>query len=570
MMSCEALEREAVRREDIRSAKQAARRSFLFGMVAGGLALAGAAKAETINQHVPYAFQNLFQAFGAVGDGVTDDTAAVKAAISFAANAQKWLDGGGQSYAVSGNITLPDHCWIRKAKFNQLTPTISSCRTLYKGSGSDLQLESVAVYRGAQEAVGDPNNYAGIWVGSTSGVYLNRVEVSGNGAGMGIFVQASTLVRIRSPYVHDMVFSAASDPGAEQLFGIRITGTNNYELTAPRVENITSVIASIARPYQTTAIAIDGSDWRIIGGTTKNAGQGIDGSGTAGCFNFTISGHTTQDIDSNGIKLGNSCQAGVVSACTADRCGLYAFVVFGSNSVNTAINADILFQGCVASATGSNGNWSGSNIAAFAALQGSSTTTWPANITFANCEAIDRQMTPTMHFGFRNELAPSSLVYRMVTMWRCTTVGATVANTSGYIGEFFCSLTNQAGQVVATATDTIVVWDNTINDAYAMNTGSGGITIPEAGLYSVICNVEFPQNSTGYRSVVAYLNGSALADRDFKDGSANSASAVKVIFDRVFAKGDVLTFKATQTSGGSLTTTGSETYVIVKREYGAQ
>jgi hypothetical protein len=375
--------------------------------------------------------------YGATGDGEADDTDAVTEALGDAAYWGKWLDGCGGTFGVSGSIHIPDNGRIRKLPAKQLAPTTPNCRTLCKITGvGNIVLEDVTVDRGAQTAVGAPNDCAGIWLGVQTNIRLRRVGITGNGPGNGLVVaQCDGVVSIDDLHVRDMVFSAASDPEAEQLFAVRIIGAKDLELRSPRIENITSVIGGVARAFQTTGIAIDGDDWSIVGGSTRNCGQAIDGSGDGGNRGFLILAHRAIDIDSWGFKTGNDCHEGVISACLADRCGLGGFVAFGSNSSTGAINADLVYQACIARSTGANSNWAGANTAGFSVLRGDHSTDWPADILYQACMAVDRQATPTMKFGFRNELEPKAGHRSTVRAPNCTVVGATGTDFTGHFGD---------------------------------------------------------------------------------------------------------------------------------------
>lgn len=73
-------------------------------------------------------------------------------------------------------------------------------------------------------------------------------------------------------------------------------------------------------------------------------------------------------------------------------------------------------------------------------------------------------------------------------------------------------------------------------------------------LVHIIGDIQFAANGTGYRAVSIYINGSLLGTRN---SSAVSGETTSVGIDRyaVVAAADVITIRATQTSGGALNAT---------------
>src|SRR5215217_6812475 len=87
--------------------------------------------------------------YNAAGNGTTDDTAALNAAIAAAISAKTILDGGGVTYAVSGNIGISNATGphLRNFTLKQLTPNAVDRRTLHITDCNRVILENVKIDR---------------------------------------------------------------------------------------------------------------------------------------------------------------------------------------------------------------------------------------------------------------------------------------------------------------------------------------------------------------------------------------------------------------------------------------
>ena len=116
-----------------------------------------------------------------------------------------------------------------------------------------------------------------------------------------------------------------------------------------------------------------------------------------------------------------------------------------------------------------------------------------------------------------------------------------------------------AGQTPANATDTLLTFDAEFFDSNAFHetTGAntGRVTIPTGygGKYLVNYAVRAVANSTGYRTLTIYKNGSSFVQfmDEVANGSVTSYPARSIILN--LNAGDYLTFYYYQNSGGALT-----------------
>ena len=89
-------------------------------------------------------------AYGAVGNGTTDDSAAVLAALQ----SGKIVDGGGLTYGISGTMQPSSFVGLRNANFIQLSPTTASVATLWIYNLSNWFIDSCFFNMGATQNTG--------------------------------------------------------------------------------------------------------------------------------------------------------------------------------------------------------------------------------------------------------------------------------------------------------------------------------------------------------------------------------------------------------------------------------
>lgn len=267
--------------------------------------------------------------FDAVGDGETDDTAAVIEA--FAAGVP--LSGQGRTYAVSGNITMPDGLVLQDCGFKQLTPGPATY-TLTKVSGSGpLTLRRVKVDRNDPTgAIGVVATAGAIEISNINNVFLEDVEVTGDGPGHGIFLKQCVGAKLIRFYAHDIRFTRATAPGSEQVAGISMLNCVNVEIIDPRIEELTGSIAG--GPYEPRGFG-DGigmgncRNVSVRGGYIKRSGDGTDVTGSFVNENVWFYGVTYDECSYGQKFIHEAMNCGSVG-CRAYRCALAGLVVGGT------------------------------------------------------------------------------------------------------------------------------------------------------------------------------------------------------------------------------------------------
>jgi hypothetical protein len=234
------------------------------------------------------------RSLGAVGDGRTDDRAAIEAALNGAKGAPVY--GEGATYAVQGNIevsfdidfrnatlvqtlkpadfrqffpsaqgggkltvepgeaflgmvdglpslvangvgTYPEDPILNQEQLKIVTPGIA-LRTLSVSGGEgrpvSVHLEKIKIHRGGEPGSGGRNDGGGLLVTHASPVRLSDVEVTGDGKGVGIRISKSNMVRLEKLNIHDMNWAPyRGDPVHEATSVISIRdnfGWNNYPI----------------------------------------------------------------------------------------------------------------------------------------------------------------------------------------------------------------------------------------------------------------------------------------------------------------------------------------------------
>lgn len=398
----------------------------------------GATTARTLAAH----FADLLNVkdFGAVCDGATDDTTALNAAVA----SGKHISGLGTTgyCAYTGNLTLLNGSWLQDIGIKQLSPSSATRRTLtISGGVGPITLIRVKVDRNGAKTDGSVADAAGIYLAGTNagaqieGVYLEDVEVFGNGKGNGIVITDAIAPQIVRSYVHDMGWQDTTDPCTEQINGGRIIRSTNVYLDHPRVSNLTGRLtvgtggcannptfsANTDQYYQTDGwnfSSVTGAT--VVGAVISGVGEGIDVSGSGINRNVWFYGNTYLDTGAYGEKwCHDPYDGGSV----------------GSRSYRSGI-AGLAFCGDAPDVIGPKNI----RITSFSAIDVGSATIWPSlsqigivfngtigsNNVCIGCQAVDG--TSSMEIGARNEPA-SAAVFRLQDFY---TSGATSSDYAGF------------------------------------------------------------------------------------------------------------------------------------------
>ena len=373
-------------------------------------------------------------AYGAIGDGIVSDNAAVLSAITAGIAANKPVNGLGKTYAITGNLTLVSDAWLENITFKQLTPAAGTVRTLTSAGGSNIKLVNVTVSRNGSGANGSLGSDAGIWVEGGSGHYFEDVEVYGDDVGSGFVAWGASGFDVVRLHVHDINYALGSDPGDDRVQGFWFNNCADFRVVSPRVHDLGGNYGA-GQTTKWNRSAFSGCDnFDLVDAQVSDVDQGIDLTGSVGNTNFRILGGCAKDCFSAGWKFANSAKGGVVTGATSERCDLYGFFVSGPAEAALPIKSgDITFINCTAFDTGSAGNWTGGIRPAGFAIEVNDfdVAISPLGVRFIDCIAHDRQAVPTMKYGFVNEVARPSDGQRLNQCIDCVSIGHTTSAFSG-------------------------------------------------------------------------------------------------------------------------------------------
>lgn len=456
--------------------------------------------------------------YGAVGDGVTDDKAAMLLAITAGIAADMPVGGYGRTYGIAGNMTLVEDAWLQDISFKQLTPAAGTVRTLTSAGGSNIKLIRVTVDRNGTGTAGVLGVDSGIWIEGGTGHYFEDVEVYGDDIGSGLLVKDASDFDVFRARVHDIHYIS---PGAvnDCVSAIWMVDCNWFRLIQCQAEELSGDFGGGLTRRWTRGFQYSGcSDFQVLGCRVRDVDQGNDITGGTGNARFLFDSCFAVDCMTVSFKFANTARDGQVNNCVAVRAGLWPFVASGPTGAGmTAVaTRNITFSNCKAYDTG---GWAGPGVPvaggkiAFRVMNGSHDVDSTVGIRFIACEATDRQSSRTMSNGFANDVAaPTTGEYNEVI--DCVSIGNLGVAFSG-MNESRCDVKLLAAQAIPSHASNweAINWtsDEDFGNMHDNVTTNYNITIRRDGVYRFSVGALFAANATGQRGLRLVREGGVLA-----------------------------------------------------------
>jgi hypothetical protein len=541
-----------------------------------------------------------FKDFGAVGDGVTDDKAAVLAALQ----SGYIVDGSGLTYAINGTCAPSSFVGLQNANFIQIgNNTATNFQTLRLVGLSNFFIDNVTINMGTNITTLANSGNAGLEIRglssgsgpSTTFTYvtnfkITRVNVTGNGCGNGIYVAIAKQFNIDNCYVYDRIAGSSPDPVNDCQNGIVTDVCSEFVLSNSRVKNLLTSISGVnTLKFTRGFLFVESSDFTMVGCNATTTDQNYDFSGSVldtspssyqGNTRFTVTGCVSNDSGIYGFKFANVTHDGVISNCIANNSRGIAFIASAQDPSFTLTNKSYVtqnlnFVNCkVVNVLGT--NWAGLPARGFNLL-GAVGYPYPRGIKFSNCEVVDNQLTPTTAVAFASgvtlpEHGTAGFDENIANIIEdCSSKNVTSFNNDiERIGPTVCEVSGTANQSVPNSTFTELDWNFDILDPNFMHSttsNEGLIYVRMPGCYRVSAKISFRQNASGLRSIRLVKNGTFIDKSTVisSDVSAGYETSVLTYYVDYAEVGTYYSVEVSQSSGGALDIVLPLSYLSVEK-----
>lgn len=527
--------------------------------------------------------------FGAVGNGTTNDLAAVKLALE----SGRPVDGGGRTYAISGTCQPTSFVGLQNADFIQIGNTSTAYQQVLKIVGfSDFFIDNVSINMGSNvNTLYNDSGNSGLYVGGASersfseNFTITRISVTGNGCGVGIQIRHSKRFTISECLVHDRVSGSTPDPGNDSQNGIQIVNCANFVLANSNVYNLLTRLSGFDTLKWTRGFLFSEiRDATIVGCNSTTTDQGFDFSGAyvnggtyiyTGNRKFVISGCTANSSGTYGFKFANVTRDALVNGCIANNTGSIGFV-FSASSValplglENLITQNIDVVGCKVV------NVTGGNKEGFRVMSNPIYSSYPRGIRIKSCSVLDTQDIKTTLTGF----ASDSALVEYPTLGYNTAIANTITNcncqdgitfASGNIGLNICQIKGSGNQSIpsgSSASPVTLDWNTDIIDPTGLHSLAGNLNaifIKTAGWYRVSAQVQFAANASGVRGLLFIKSGTIIPASTVEQTATTgiiTLCASTIVF---LGNENYISASVYQNSGSSLNAVLSESHFMITK-----
>lgn len=511
--------------------------------------------------------------WGAVGDGVNDDTAAINAALASDFDTI-FLNG---DHLITSQIVLPAG---GKKKLTALSPESGKliCRaTSFTGAANTSTGRAVylaGTTGGGVIGIGitmdtytDNLAVIGVNLEGCTDTYVQHCDIYGFSKAEGL-VNMNTCVRcnIDNNDIHDCYTDSAT---TGQITGINAdddkiagVGSSACSVTNNRIYNLNvGPIFQGLYNYQTDAINLQsgGTGWKVEGNICYNIGEAID----IYCSDSLINGNIITNCFLTGIKVIHGASKNEICNNKIRRCDYYGIQVAGSNVSGVGdIEGNHIHGNSITEMDPNNRR--ATTGSACIQTDNAGYTFQPVNNTFEN-NVLDP--TPNAYFAIYRGSSGTGNVYlnnRILATGLTARVGTAGSETGRVLDALPTDIVayNNGAQAVPTGAATVLVFNTEVRDArgeFASNTYTaqipGSVDVEAATRLAGLI-----AGTTQVRMII-YKNGAAYRETDVVCNSADQTFTVSGPVEVV--AGDTVDVRCFQNSGADRNTTAGLQYNFI-------